>query len=349
MVRGLVGRERAVAAIDRGLTALGEGGAGVTLQLSGEPGIGKTRLLAELSARARERGYLVLDGRAAEFEEDVPFAAFVDALDDHLAALDRRQVERLGPALRAQLATVFPAVEPPQRSPAPSLLDERYRVHRAVRSLLDRLARDRPVVLVLDDVHWLDAASRELLCHLLAHPPAERVLIAIALRPGQIGGRLKTALDRCAADELLTRIALEPLSLADAGLLLAGRLPRLALDAVYAECGGNPFYLLELARAGEPGGMPAQRAQLGVDVPDAVLAAIAAEIDALTPAARALVQGAAVAGEPFDAELAAIAADLPQAQALELLHELERSGLLRPAGISRRLRFPPSARPPRRL
>ncbi len=90
----LVGRESALAEIGSALKTL-SAGRSVALALSGEPGIGKTRLLAELAARADARSYLVLEGRAAEFERNTPFAVFVDALDDYLAGVGPRALALL--------------------------------------------------------------------------------------------------------------------------------------------------------------------------------------------------------------------------------------------------------------
>ena len=82
----LVGRSAQVAAFDRSLAALARAQP-VAVELAGEPGIGKTRLLAELAARAEERGHLVLRGSASELEGELPFGVFVDALDEYLQGL----------------------------------------------------------------------------------------------------------------------------------------------------------------------------------------------------------------------------------------------------------------------
>ena len=204
----LVGRASELDSVDRLLTQIRTGGS-AALELVGEPGIGKTRLLAELAARADARGYLVLSGRAGELELDLPFWVFVDALDEYVHGLDPHRLEGLDVDVRAELATVFPSLAGPRRTKArTSIQHERYRSHRAVCMLLETLAQAQPVVLVLDDVHWADPASVELLGALLHRPPAAHVLIALAVRPRQMGERLSAAIERAHRAGTIARIEL---------------------------------------------------------------------------------------------------------------------------------------------
>ena len=115
----LVGRVGEVAELDRGLERVGLGEPWF-VQLVGEPGIGKTRLLAELGIRAEQRGWLVLDGRAAEFERDVPFGVIVDALNDYLGGLERHVLRSLDDDALAELASVFPLSPRTRTAPRPA-------------------------------------------------------------------------------------------------------------------------------------------------------------------------------------------------------------------------------------
>src|SRR3954469_10907114 len=151
----LVGRASELGSLDRLLSRVG-GGRSASLELVGEPGIGKTRLLAELAGRADALGYLVLAGRAGELELDLPFWVFVDALDEYVHGLDPRRLDTLDDDVRAELATVFPSLAGLATGRKTAIQHERYRSHRAVSVLLERLAQTRPVVLVLDDLHWAD-------------------------------------------------------------------------------------------------------------------------------------------------------------------------------------------------
>jgi DNA-binding CsgD family transcriptional regulator len=323
----LVGRTaelRALAAVLDG-TAAGRAGA---VALVGEPGIGKTRLLAELGARADVRGMLVLSGSASEFEGDLPFWVFVDALDEYLAGLPPGRLDRLDPETRAALAGVFPALPAAAVDARPPREDERYRTHRAVRRCLEQLAARTPLVLLLDDLHWADAGSVELVGALLRRPPAAGVLLAVGLRPRQVPDRLAAALERP------LRLELGALTAAEARELV-GEPPGRRADVLYAESGGNPFYLQQLARA--PGRHPVD-AGTGT-VPGAVAAALSAELALLDAAIRRALDGAAVAGGPFVPELAAAAADLPERDLTAALDELLRRDLVRPTPVPRRFRF----------
>jgi DNA-binding CsgD family transcriptional regulator len=324
-----VGRQRELSAADAALDAV-QGGAFTAVAVEGEPGIGKTRVLGELRARAAARGYLVVAGSAAEFERDMPFGVLVDALDP---LLDADAVAGFGEDAIGELARIFPALR--ASAPAPAVGDERYRAHRAARGLLERLAERRPLLLALDDVHWADDASLELLASLLRRPPPARVLIAVAFRAGEAPSRLAGAL----AAGCVERIALLPLSEPEAASLLGDRVDKPARAALYREAGGNPFYLEQLrrwkpetARTGDRSGA----------VPPAVAASLAAELAALPSEARALLQGAAVTGETFDPDLAGAAAELNPGVALEALDRLLERELVRPTGVPRRfvLRHP---------
>ncbi|MET0684275.1 MAG: BREX system ATP-binding domain-containing protein [Solirubrobacteraceae bacterium] len=334
----LVGRTAELAAVDEALAAL-ERGRALALAVIGEPGIGKTSLLAALDARAEERGLLVLSGSASELESDLPFAVFADALDDYVQALEPRRLEQLPPDVRAELGQVLPSLAGGPASAGPQ--DHRFRTHRAVRRLLEVLAEPKPLVLVLDDLHWADSGSIELLGAVLRRPPAAPVLIAVAARPRQASPRLWSALERAGGAGILTRIEPGTLSAGDARLMLAGDLHTAAADAVYAAAGGNPFYLRQLARTG--GALTADGAEpaaLGeAAVPRSVVAALTGELAGLDGDVRRVLEGAAVAGDPFEPELAARAAGADVAAATDALDALLERDLVRHTDVPRRFRF----------
>ena len=261
---------------------------GGCVALSGALGLGKSRMLAELAALAHPD--LVFTGRGSEFETGVPYGPVFDALDDHLHAHGLSLDDELGAAPGA----------------------ERFRAHRAVRALLERLA-ERPIVLALDDLHWADAATIELVCHLLRHPPAAPVLLAVAYRPNQVPAALTSAVARAGT---CRRLELHALSDDEARALLGDR-----TDArIIEEAAGNPFFLTQLARGGT-----------------GVVEALRSEFDALEPDARRLLDGAAVAGEPFEIDLAAAVAEIDDP--LPALDALVVADLVRPTENPRRFAF----------
>ena len=347
MSKRVVGRLEELAALEGCIAELADGARAVAL--SGEPGIGKTRLLIELESFARTHRYLVLAGRASELESDLPYWLFVDALDDYLRSLGPTRDPQIDARLGAELSRIFPALAG-FGDPDDTVLDERYRAHDAVRELLERIAAVEPLVLILDDLRWADPASIDLVSGLLRRPPRARVLLALALRPHQTPRRLAAALDKTEKSGLLRRLTLGPISEQDAALLLGQNVPVHVLKALYRESDGNPFYLEQLARAWQRAPHLPPGAGLGLEsmpatmfgeagVPVAVAAALEEELNLLSSPARALLQGAAVVGDPFEFALASAAAGLPEDEAFQGLDELCRLDLVRSADTPQRFRF----------
>jgi DNA-binding CsgD family transcriptional regulator len=270
----LVGRadEQAqlVAAVEHGLT-----GSAVVVEVVGEPGIGKTRLLDELSAVAVTRGLAVYSAGASE-HDDRPCAPFVDAV--------------------GSLAGVV--------GDGPDGTLWRYQVRRGVSSVLESLAGDRGLLLVLDDFHWADEESYALLGQLLRRPPRAGIVLAVAYRGRQASDELLAAL----TDARLPRwrLELEPL---DAALFGGGTGT------------GNPRLLLAA----------------GDDV--AARAALSAEIAGLGQREALVVRAAAVAGDPFEPERVAGIAGTDVFDVLAALGELSRRDIVRQVERSPRWEF----------
>jgi DNA-binding NarL/FixJ family response regulator len=331
----LVGRADEVANLEQLLDELHDGRP-VALELAGEPGIGKTRLLSEFVTLAERRGYLVLSGSASEFERELPFSVFVHALDEYAERLDSSLLSALDVDVQAELAHVFPSLSALAGDRVVALQDERYRSHRAVRALLEQLAQPRPLVLALDDFHWADAASVELLGALLRRPPAAPVLSAITLRPRQTHERFAAALERAHRASMLTRIELGALTLDETRSLLGERVDAAVL---FEESGGNPFYLEQLARTPAGAAFGRDVSLSGLGVPPAVAASLSEELMLLSDRGHLLLEGAAVAGDPFELELAAVAAAISEHEALDALDELLLVDLVRTTDAPRRFRF----------
>jgi ATP/maltotriose-dependent transcriptional regulator MalT len=337
----LVGRADELGSLEIVLDELDRGHPGA-IHLEGEPGIGKTRLLRELAARAEARGHLVLFGSASEWERDLPFSVFLDGMDEYVAGLEPERLAVLDDAFRAELAHVFPSLSAIAPGREVAGRQERYRIHRAVRALLELLARPRPLVLVLDDLHWADPASVELLGTLLRRPPASSVLVSVAFRSRQVPEHLATALERAERAAALTRIELGALTFAEARELLGENVDIAEATVLFQESGGNPFYLEQLARSparAAPSVSAPEMSPTGLGVPAAVAASLTEELSLLSDGARLVLEGASVAGDPFEPELAAAAAATSEMAAMHAIDQLLELDLIRTTDVPRRFRF----------
>lgn len=335
MTTGLVGRQEELEFLT---TRLGEaeGGSAQFAAVEGDPGMGKTRLLRELAERASGRGCVCLHGRAAEFERELPFGLFVDALDSFLEAapgsafgtLDQEQVD--------ELASAFPAMRPLASgdSPAPAP-EDRIRVYGATRELLGALAPGKTVLITLDDLHWSDRASLELIGHLLRRPPRARVMLAFSYRTRRLDSSVMSEIRAAADAGGLGLQRLDPLDPKDAGALLDGNS---RTEEILAQSGGNPFYILELSRA-ESVAAPQVAGDRLEGVPEAIGLAIDRELGALSGDGRALANASAVIGDPFSLDLSISAAGLEAGEGLNALDELAGTDLIRSTDVPRRFQF----------
>ena len=240
----------------------------------GRAGIGKTRVLAELASRCELRGHLVLSGSASELERELRSrSSYMRSMSTSRASIPTYPPPSTTTYKRSSRTSPSLSALADGRAVAPQ--HERYRSHRAVRALLERLAQTRPLVLVLDDFHWADSASVELLARLLRRPPAAAVLTAVALRPAN-AERLAAALERADRAAALTRVELDDLTPDEARELLGERVSAADAAVLYEECGGNPF-LEQLARSLERAGRAAsapESSPTSLEVPQAVAASL---------------------------------------------------------------------------
>jgi DNA-binding SARP family transcriptional activator/tetratricopeptide (TPR) repeat protein len=318
-------------------------GAPRVVEVVGEPGIGKTRLLGELGERARQRGFVSLAGRSVEFDR-APYGAFVDALDDHLGDVDflRLRPDGSPSGAFALLSRVFPALcDRFPTGPEPVTV-ERYWFYRAVRTLLETLSADGGLVLSLDDLQWTDDGTAELIDHLVRHPPRTPLLLALAYRPRQAPPRLAAALGRAGTEGRVARVQLGPLSPAEGAELCGARTDHWRFRRQYEASGGNPFYLEALTRSAgneSPPAVPADSVPVADDLPQSVRAVLLEELGGLSATARVCTQAAAVLGDSFEAEMVAVVARTGEAQALAALDEAAERDLVRQIGSTRQFRF----------
>lgn len=305
----LVGRSAELARLDAVLTSLGQPGVPAVVDIAGEPGIGKSRLLGEACARAQQAGFTVLRGRATEYEQHVPFQAFTDALAD--AAPGPPAAD---PAL-AEAGAVLRDIRHAPGDASHAGAAARFGTHRAIAAFLARLG-ERGLVLAIDDLHWADPASRELVDHLVRHPARGRVLLVVARRSRQTPTSLTAALTRGADSGAVLHLALEPLPEQESIRTLALDVPEDDAKQLYTASEGNPLYLHSLLHAYR-NGAPLRSITAHADATDAVgvpsgLAALLLdELTALTEPQRGIVEAVATLGDHATSAMLAVATGLP--------------------------------------
>jgi AAA ATPase-like protein len=292
-------------------TSRGHGG---LVALAGEPGIGKTRLTARLAAEARAEDGTVLYGRADE-DGVSPYQPFVEALR-HYAAHRPGLADEPGLEATTQLLGGFiPELGRPAAPAAGSFADQphhRQRVFEAVLELLVHAARERPLLLVLEDLHWADPPTIRLLRELPCRAAGSRLLAVATYRDveADTDGPLANALTELRRERLLDRIVLAGFDAPETAALVAARVGARSVDAGLAErlcdqTGGNPFFIEELMHSLIETPDAASR------VPEGVKDVIGRRLDRLPPPALETLTLAAVLGTDFRlAVLRIVATDL---------------------------------------
>jgi DNA-binding SARP family transcriptional activator len=279
--------------------------------LLGEPGIGKTRLLAALAAEARERGATVLEGRAFEAESGRPYGPWIDAL---------RQLPpvAIGTTLGRELAPLLPELGAPGAGE-----HSRDRLFGAVVELLAARAHSAPPVLVvLDDLHWCDDASAELLHYVARLSRHRAVVLALAARTGELADNLPLArvLRGLRHDGGLDEIELPPLEVPALATLVGRIAPEADPAEVFAASSGNPLFALEIARRlPHCDGTP----------PPTLRRMVRDRVERLPADAADVLRWAAVIGQTFAAERLGAVAQIEAERLVTVLSDLERFAMLR--------------------
>ncbi len=331
----LIGRAPALEALERSLERALDGGARVVL-ISGEAGIGKTRLLEALGDAATARGARVLLGRCYETEQPLPFRPWVDVLRGERPSLEPVALAGLTAGARAQLARLF-AELPPSAESRDILADDHGALFEAVRELVTCLAADRPLVLALEDVHWADPMSLRLLAFLGRRVRALPVLVVVTAREEDTveAPMLERALAELRDAAMLDAISLSPLS-RDETVILAhavyrggdsGLIERVAAS-LWTLSEGNPFVTVETVRMLRDVADAASLRQL----PPSVRETVESRLARVSESARTIASVAAVIGRTSSFDLLRVASGLGETEAAAAVEELVRRRFLDVAG-----------------
>ncbi|TMR89206.1 BTAD domain-containing putative transcriptional regulator [Nonomuraea basaltis] len=307
--RGIVGRREELAALDGLLGAVAAGTLGFAL-ITGEPGIGKTRLTEELVSRARAQGYEVAVGRCAATEGAPAFWPWVTVL------------ERLTDLLPLQPAEVRDNLPGVGSATGADPEGARFRTYEAAARVLRVAAGECPVLVVLDDLHWADPSSLRLLGYLAETFTDGRLAVVGTARdwpPPQ--GALAAAFEALARRKAM-RLPLAGLSAAELAELAPQSTGGADVQSLHDRTDGNPFFVTELVRYMASGSDGRRALPLGVR--DVVLG----RVSRLPEPSAELLRVAAVAGREFDAAIVAEAAGLPLDAALDRLEPVMEATLV---------------------
>ncbi len=338
---GLVGRQRELAAllptVDRALS-----GNGAIVLVSGEPGIGKSRLAEELARHADARGAAVAVGRCWEAGGAPAYWPWVQALGGYArdadAELLRSQLGREGSELAAivpELAEVVPAAKASQGE------GERFRLFAAAAAFLRRAASARPLALFLDDLHAADPPSLLLLRFMAGELVGAPVLIVGCYRDSDVDETLAATLPELARHSSVERYTLDGLGLDETARLLelttGTTLSRELVERVHERSEGNPLFAVETGRLLAAEGA---RGDGRLPVPAGVAEAIAPRLQAISEPCRDLLVLAAVIGREFGIDALGRASGLAEDEVFDALEEAETSRLIGAVpGAGGRLRF----------
>ncbi|ALG07080.1 hypothetical protein AOZ06_09210 [Kibdelosporangium phytohabitans] len=281
----LVGREDELAALRAAMASAAGGRAGAVL-VAGDAGVGKTRLLTELVAAARSGGTTVFTGRCLDVDEaGLPYLPFVEALGQLTGA------QRALAARRPVLSRLMSRVAPSDEASEPAM--EQLRLFDAVHGLFSDLAEQAPVLLTIEDLHWADASTRDLILFLVSRLDTQRILIVGTYRLDDLHRRhpLRPLLGDLTRLSTVEQVAVGPFDRAHAvqlvDALADGALPPATVQKIAERSEGNAFFCEELTAAyGDGAGVPAGLADL-----------LLARIERLGKDARRVVRAAAVASQ----------------------------------------------------
>lgn len=323
----LVGRQPELAAL-RDALARARTGEPATVLVGGEAGVGKTRLLEEFGRSATEAGARLLVGQCLELgEAGLPFAPFAAALRavlrrDGAGVFDGYEAEfaRLLPELaRGPAGFAPPAGGPVSDAPRGYLFD-------LVAELFQRLATGQPLVLLIEDLHWADRSTRDLISFLVRAARPARLLLVCTYRTDELhrGHPLRPFLAELDRARGVERIELGRLDRDGTGAILADLLGveplARAVDDIHHRTQGNPFFIEELAAAGDPIGC--------ATLPETLRDLLLARVDRLPDAAQRVLRIAAAGGTRFAHQLLAEVAGLPEPELEDALRAAVAAQLL---------------------
>lgn len=343
----LIGREGEAETLHAALEAARQG-RGQLVLVNGEVGVGKTRLVQEIVESAED--VYLLAGHAYEADGTPPYQpliesirgahAIFEALDPPIPLLWLREVSRLVPELAVQVA------EPAGMSRPAYAEEARSRLFEGIARLIGRLAEERPLIIALDDLHWADEATLEVLGYLTRAVAYQRVLIVATYRVEEAGPTLRRLIRDLRRAGLVTQISVNRLTVDEVTAMIrrmAGMdegAERFSLR-IYERTAGNPFFVIEVIKSlfeqgllrQEPGGWATTWEDFASDyqtlpLPLSVREVVEARLERLDENTRLVLETAAVIRQPFEFSTVQIASGLSEIEALDAFDAMLRVGLI---------------------
>jgi DNA-binding CsgD family transcriptional regulator/tetratricopeptide (TPR) repeat protein len=328
-----VGRAEELALLRELLTRAAAGESLVAL-LGGEAGVGKTRLTDQLAATAGQQGMRVLRGGCVPLgEEGLPFAPLVEALHGLAGDLDAAELDAVTGPARADLARLVPDLAWSGEATAGEggadggvVGAGQGRLFELLLGLVQRLAARAPLLWVMEDLHWADRSTRDLVAFLATSLRSGRVMLVLTFRSDELHRLhpLRGLLGELARNRRVRRLELRRFTRGELAQQLASLLgadpPARLVDGIYARSEGNPFFTEELLLAGgDPGALPPSLQEV-----------LLARVVRLRPGTQQLLRVAAAAGPGVTQPLLAAVAGVDEAALLASLHEAVDQQLLLP-------------------
>ncbi len=354
---GMVGRDRELAAL---LSGLDEAASrhGRLFLISGEPGVGKTRMADEIAAGPTRSAWRLMVGHCSEHDEAVAYLPFVEILEDFVdresnpdvlrAALGKQASElaRLIPKLRNILPELpLPLDLPPAQA--------RRHLFNCFFDFVARIASERPTLMILEDLHWADDSTLSLLDHLTQRLSDLPLMVIGTYRDAEVNvtHELAKALEDLLRGRLATRVRLKGLPRDGVAAMLdslSGKsAPAAVVGEVFAETEGNPFFVEELFRHLEEenrlydsSGQFRSKLQIGeLDAPPTVRLVVARRLARLSDPTQKMLATAAVIGRFFSFEILQASSDADADSILERVEEAEKAGVISSVAESPKVRF----------
>ena len=343
--RTMVGREKEyqklLLLLDTALT-----GEGRLVFICGEAGIGKTRLAQELLAHARTKGITTITGHCYDLNGALPYQPFIEALKSYISTQPQEKLRLLMSDVIGELARILPEVRDyvPNLTPNSSLEpgQEKARLFESIANFLGAIAQERPLILLLEDLHWADKATSQLLQYLSYNLTRIPILLIVTMRDAELepDHPLHETMRGLSRQSLYTTITLPPLTPQQVKSQLEGIFQEEVdggfAELIYRETEGNPFYVEEIVKALIDEGKVYRENERwkwaradGLRLPQTIKDVINRRLTRLSPQALNALKVAAVIGRRFNFQVLTAVMETKEDVLLDSLDEALQLRLIR--------------------